>query len=318
MRLFFALWPPAETARTLSEWSRAAQRVAGGKPTAQDKIHLTLAFLGAADAQKAAAAAERVAAEPHVLPIEQARYWRDNQIVWAGPRETPAPLTALVERLTLELYREEFVLERRAFAAHVTLLRKARAAELPPLPALEWPVREFSLVRSSLSSAGSSYEVLKRFPLGFTLVEVMVVLGIVAVLALMLLPSYHQRSIREQVLEALPLAEIAQKPIAAAWAVAGALPADNAAAALPPAEKIVSNLVGSMAVEAGAIHLKFGNRAFSQIKGKVLTLRPAVVEDAQVVPVAWVCGYASVPEKMAVKGTNRTDVPKDYLPARCR
>jgi 2'-5' RNA ligase len=46
------------------------------------------------------------------------------------------------------------------------LVRKARAAKsLPPLPALDWPVTEFLLVRSTLSSAGSSYEPLERFAL---------------------------------------------------------------------------------------------------------------------------------------------------------
>lgn len=98
--------------------------------------------------------------------MEEARYWRDNHIVWAGPRETPAPLQALFDRLSMELYREEFMLERRPFAAHVTLIRKARAAALPPLPALDWPVNEFLLVRSSLSPKGSTYEPLDRFPIG--------------------------------------------------------------------------------------------------------------------------------------------------------
>jgi type IV pilus assembly protein PilA len=155
-------------------------------------------------------------------------------------------------------------------------------------------------------------------PRGFTLVEMMVVLGIVAILALMMLPTYHQRSVREQVVEALPLAEIAQKPVAMSWAIARTFPADNAAAGLPVKEKIVSNLVSALSVEGGAIHITFGNRAYSQIRGKVLTLRPAVVEDAPVVPVAWVCGFAAVPGKMTAKGANKTDVPKDYLPARCR
>ena len=159
---------------------------------------------------------------------------------------------------------------------------------------------------------------MSRTPRGFTLVEMMVVLGIVAILALMMIPTYHQRSIREQVVEALPLAEIAKTPVAARWTVARTFPADNAAAGLPATEKIVSNLVAAVSVEGGAIHITFGNRAYSQIKGKVLTLRPAVVEDAPVVPIAWVCGYAAPPDKMTVKGANRTDVPKDYLPARCR
>jgi len=165
MRLFFALWPPAQTARALAAWAREAQRLTGGKPVDAAKIHLTLAFLGDADAQRAVMAAGRVTGTIHSLPIEQARHWRDNDIVWAGPRETPPALAALVESLGLELYRSQFILERRPFAAHVTLIRKARAAKLPPLPALEWPVREFILVRSSLSSSGSKYEPLERFAL---------------------------------------------------------------------------------------------------------------------------------------------------------
>jgi 2'-5' RNA ligase len=165
MRIFFAVWPPAETARALAQWAREAQRGTGGKPTDEAKIHLTLAFLGDADAQRAIGAARRVTANTHGLPIEQASYWRHNQIVWVGPRETPPPLQALFDRLSEELYREEFILERRPFAAHVTLVRKARAAALPPLAALDWPVREFLLVRSSLSSKGSTYEPLERFAL---------------------------------------------------------------------------------------------------------------------------------------------------------
>jgi len=166
MRIFFAIWPPAETARALARWALEAQRLTGGTVTREEKIHLTLAFLGDADHAKAIAAARRIRAQPLELPIEQARYWRDNRIVWAGPRETPPPLLELFKRLEFELYKEDFLLERRPFAAHVTLIRKARAAKsLPPLPALGWPVNEFVLMRSVLSSAGSSYEPIERFPL---------------------------------------------------------------------------------------------------------------------------------------------------------
>ena len=165
MRIFLALWPPSETARALAQWAREAQRDTGGKPTDEAKIHLTLAFLGEADPERAIRAASKVQGASHSLAIEQARYWRESNIVWAGPRETPPALKALFDSLSIELYREEFILERRPFAAHVTLIRKARAATLPPLPALDWPVREFLLVRSSLSSTGSTYEPLERFPL---------------------------------------------------------------------------------------------------------------------------------------------------------
>ena len=161
MRLFFAVWPPAAAAHTLAGWSEAAAHATGGRRTAEGNIHLTLAFLGKADPAKAVAAARRVKAQAHRLPIEEARYL--NRMVWVAPKETPPGLAALHEKLAMELYREEFILERRPFAAHVTLIRDARRAQLPPLPPVEWPVREFLLIRSSLSSRGATYEPLGRF-----------------------------------------------------------------------------------------------------------------------------------------------------------
>ena len=52
MRIFFAVWPPAETARALAGWADEAQRATGGKATAEEKIHLTLAFLGRSRSRK--------------------------------------------------------------------------------------------------------------------------------------------------------------------------------------------------------------------------------------------------------------------------
>ena len=153
---------------------------------------------------------------------------------------------------------------------------------------------------------------------GFTLVEMMVVVGIVAILALMAIPTYQDKFIRDQIAEALPLADIAKPAVALSWAALQTFPADNAAAGLPVAEKIVNNFIGSVAIQGGAINITFGNKANRAILGKVLSLRPAVVEDAPIVPVTWVCGYATAPEKMTVKGENKTNIPPGYLPVRCR
>ena len=163
MRLFFALWPPPEAARALADWAGALE----GRAIPAQKIHLTLAFLGEAEPQKAIAAARRVEARAHRLPIETAKYWKHNRIVWAGPQESPSELKATVEALHFQLFRAEYILERRPFAAHVTLVRNARPPrELPPLPQVDWPVQEFTLVRSSVDSKGSTYDILARFPLG--------------------------------------------------------------------------------------------------------------------------------------------------------
>jgi type IV pilus assembly protein PilA len=153
---------------------------------------------------------------------------------------------------------------------------------------------------------------------GFTLIEMMVVLAVICILALMAFPTYQDKIVRDQVLEALALADIVKAPVAASWALLRVFPPDNAAAALPPPEKIVSNLVSSVALEAGAIHVTFGNRANGALRGKILTLRPAVVDDAPIVPIAWVCGFAPVPGNMSAKGANRTNVPANYLPLKCR
>jgi 2'-5' RNA ligase len=165
LRLFFALWPPPAAARALAQWALEAQRATGGKATAEEQIHLTLAFVGEADPGKALAAARRVRGRPHRLPIETAKVWKRSGVAWAGPREAPVELIELFTQLKASLADEGIELERRPFAAHVTLMRKARPALLPPLPAVDWPVAEFLLMRSSLSSAGPSYEALERFAL---------------------------------------------------------------------------------------------------------------------------------------------------------
>lgn len=152
---------------------------------------------------------------------------------------------------------------------------------------------------------------------GFSLIELMVVVAIIAILALMALPNLSGKYIRENIAEAMPLAKIAKEPVAAAWAATKTMPDDNASAGLPAADKIVNNVVKSVTVEGGAIHIVFGNRANGALQGKTLTLRPAVVEDAPIVPVAWVCGHAKAPDKMTALGTDKTDIPPAHLPVNC-
>jgi type IV pilus assembly protein PilA len=153
---------------------------------------------------------------------------------------------------------------------------------------------------------------------GFTLIEVMVVVAIVAILALVAMPSMTGKMAREQIVEAVKLADIVKPAIAAAWSADLPLPADNAEAGVPTADKIVSNLVSAVTVDHGVIHITFGNNANGALKGKVLSLRPAVVEDEHLVPIAWVCAHAAVPDKMRVQGTDRTDLTDELLPLNCR
>ncbi len=153
---------------------------------------------------------------------------------------------------------------------------------------------------------------------GFSVIEMMVVVAIIAILAMIAIPSSIGRIVKEQVVAAIPLADIAKEPIAAAWKESKKLPINNEEAGLPVPEKVVSNFVSSLEVKDGVIHITFGNKAHPQIKGKILSMRPAVIEESQVVPIAWVCGNAKAPDKMTIKGENKTTVSADYLPIACR
>lgn len=152
----------------------------------------------------------------------------------------------------------------------------------------------------------------------FTLIEMLVVLAIIAILAMIAMPNTQDRVIRAQIVEAVPLADIAKTPIAAAWLALHTLPADNASIGLPAPTKVVNQYISAVEVENGAVHVTFGNRANGLIHGKVLTLRPAVVTDAPVVPVTWLCGGATAPAPMTIQGANKTTVPDRFLPLNCR
>jgi type IV pilus assembly protein PilA len=153
---------------------------------------------------------------------------------------------------------------------------------------------------------------------GFTLVEMMAVIAIITILAMMAVPSYLDRIIKAQIEGSIPLAEIAKRAVSTYRDATQDFPADNTAAALPTADKIVNNYVSAVAVDKGVINLTFGNRASKAILGKVLSLRPAVVDDAPIVPITWVCGSAEAPDKMSVKGQDATTLDPVYMPIECR
>lgn len=166
MRLFFALWPPRETAQALHRWASEVCNEAGGKLTVVENIHLTLAFLGEAEPGLAIAAAQRAEGLAHDLPIDAARYVKRNEMIWVGPSVLPPSLASFVATLHASLRSAAFRLEERPYAAHVTLVRKARRpTSIPPLPEVAWPADEFLLVASKTSSRGSTYEPLERFAL---------------------------------------------------------------------------------------------------------------------------------------------------------
>lgn len=142
-----------------------------------ENLHLTLAFLGEIPGPavtRAKAVAGTLASEPFELVLDRQGLWRHSGICWAGCSRTPQALTGLAAALAQGLREVGFHLEKRPFAPHVTLLRKAvgEGTTLPKLPASgSWPVRQFVLARSHLGGAGSRYEIIDRWPLIARLAE---------------------------------------------------------------------------------------------------------------------------------------------------
>ena len=100
-RFFFALWPDPSTRQDLVRSTRSAVRHSGGRTTAPENLHVTVAFLGSLTVEELAAARSvpPVAVSPFVLTLDTLGFWKRPRILWLAPGRVPMELMELERRL---------------------------------------------------------------------------------------------------------------------------------------------------------------------------------------------------------------------------
>lgn len=160
-----------------------------------------------------------------------------------------------------------------------------------------------------------------QFQKGFTLIELMIVVAIVAILAAIAIPQYQNFTIRSQVTEGMSLASGVETKIVDYYNSQGAWPADGSTLGGSAAGTDISGkYVAAVLVAGGSISVKFGNSAASAITGKFLSVLPYTNGNGDII---WLCGPpATLPTgATAVSGATvatATNVPVTYLPKNCQ
>ena len=183
------------------------------------------------------------------------------------------------------------------------------------------PIRGFKKLQGfpSVSLAKQSTEVfdMKTLQKGFTLIELMIVVAIIAILAAIAIPAYQDYVIRSQVSEGATLADGMKTAVAEYYSNYGVYPSRNASAGLATPTSIQGKYVsqvctgttGCAGAGLGIIRVTYSNTgghvANSLLNGKFLGLSAYQVANGG--SIAWHCG-----------NTTYTTVPSKYLPSSCR
>jgi type IV pilus assembly protein PilA len=135
---------------------------------------------------------------------------------------------------------------------------------------------------------------------GFTLIELMIVVAIIAILAAIAIPAYQDYTIRAQISDGLSLASGSKTAVAEFYQNRGRFPTSNASAGVAASTSIIGNFVtGTVVGNAGVITVTYGGQANAKISGSSVLLTPTDRGGSM----EWDCSSA---------------IEDRYLPTQCR
>ncbi|MBD8873115.1 pilin [Rhodanobacter sp. DHB23] len=145
---------------------------------------------------------------------------------------------------------------------------------------------------------------MKNMQKGFTLIELMIVVAIIAILAAIAIPAYQDYLIRSQVSEGAVLSDGAKTAVSEFFANHGNFPTNNQSAGLPTAGSISGKYVGSITVASGVITADMdGPSVNTKVSGETFVLSP--IDNGG--STNWTCQSSA----------HAPTVPAKYLPSSC-